>query len=182
MHSAWFKSTFVRLLKFPKIKEVRSNFCGEPILQNGWIIWSPFLYSNFKSFRDLNSSSFIRIQCILHHSEVPFPNFWNFDKLKRGGTNFWGQPILQNIWIIWSFLLYLNFKSYKDPNSSSFTRFQCILHDSGVLFSQFSNFKKLKRGDLIWGGTNPAEQLNYLALLSVFQFSKFQETKFLVIH
>ena len=37
-------------------------------------------------------------------------------------------------------------------NSSSFIAFQCILHDSGVLFSGFSNLYKLKRGDLISGG------------------------------
>ena len=33
--------------------------------------------------------------------------------------------------------LYLNFNSFKDPDSSSFIRFQCILHDSAVLFSDF---------------------------------------------
>ena len=90
MHSAWFRSTFLRVLKFLQIKE--------------------------------------------------------------GGPNFWGEPILQNVWIIWSPLLYFNFKSFLDPNSSSFIRFQCILYDSGVLLSGFSNFYKLKRGYLISGG------------------------------
>ena len=90
MHSAWFRSTFLRVLKFLQIKE--------------------------------------------------------------GGPNFWVEPILQKVWIIWSPLLYFNFKSFVDPNSLSFIRFQCILYDSGVLLSGFSNFYKLKRGNLISGG------------------------------
>ena len=72
-----------------------------------------------------------------------------FLQIKQGAPNFWGEPILQKVWIIWSLLLYLNFKGFVDPNSSSFIRFQCILHDSGVLFSESWNFYKLKRGDLI---------------------------------
>ena len=87
MHSAWFKSTFLRALKFLQIKE------------------------------------------------------W--------GLNFWGEPILQKVWIIWSSLQYFNFKSFIDPNSSSFIRFQCIVHDSGLLFWESSNFHKLKKRDLI---------------------------------
>ena len=75
-----------------------------------------------------------------------------FLEIKDGGANVWGRPILQKVWIIWSPLLYFNFKSFMDPNSSSFIRFQCILHDSGVLFSESWNFYKLKRGDLISGG------------------------------
>ena len=146
MHSAWFRSTFLRVLKSLQIKE------GEPILQKVWIIWSPILYFNFKSVLDTNSSSFIRFQCILHDSRVLFSDSSNFYKLKRGGPKFWGEPILQKVWIIWSPLLYFNFKSFLDPNSSSFIRFQCILHDSGVLFSESWNFYKLKRGDLISGG------------------------------
>ena len=49
-------------------------------------------------------------------------------------------------------LLYFNFKSFMDTISSSLIRFQSILHDSGVLFSECWNFYKLKRGDLISGG------------------------------
>ena len=90
MHSAWFRSTFLRVLKFPQIKE--------------------------------------------------------------GGPNFWGEPILQKVWIIWSLLRYFNFKGFTDPDSSSFIRFQCILHDWGVLFSESWNFYKLKKVDLISGG------------------------------
>ena len=146
MHFVWFRSTSLRVFKFLQIKEGVPNFWGEPILQNVWIIWSPLLYFNFKSFMDPNSSSFIRFQCILHDSGVLFSESWNFYKLKLGGPNFWGKPILQKVWIIWSPLLYFNFKSLMDTISSSLIRFQCILKDSGVLFSESWNFYKLKMG------------------------------------
>ena len=137
---------------FLKLKEGAQNFLGEPILQNAWIIWSPLLYFNFKNLRDPNSSSCSRFQCILHNSAVLFSVFSNFLKLKVGAQNFLGEPILLNGWIIWSPLVYFNFKNLSHPNSSSSSRFQCILHDSAVLFAVFSNFLKLKRGDLIsWG-------------------------------
>ena len=96
---------------------------------------------------DPNSSSFIRFQCILRESQVLFWESRNFYKLKTG------DPILQKVSIIWSPLLYFNFKSFMDKNSLSFIRFQCILHDSGVLFGVTLNFFKLKRGNLISGGT-----------------------------
>ena len=215
MHSTWFKSTFLGLLQFQKIKEWGPNFLGgtnsaerlnysilpllyfnfknfkdpnsssfirfqcvlhnsdvlfsdfwnfeklnngdliswgEPVLQNGWIICFPHLYFNFKSFNDPNSLSFIRFQCVLQDSDVLFKDFWNFEKLNRRDVISWGEPILLHCWIIWSPLLYFNIKSFKDPTSSSFLRFQCSMHDSGVLFSYFYNFRKLKRGDLVsWG-------------------------------
>ena len=185
MHSAWFRSTFLRVLKFLQIKEGGPNFWGEPILQKVWIIWSPLLYFNFKVFMDPNSSSFIRSQCILHHRGVLFSESWNFYKLKRGdvisGGNWFCRKsqlfgrafcisILKDLWtqrgdlvsprnqfcrkskLFGRPLLYLNFKSFVDPNSSSFIRSECILHDGGVLFWESWNFYKLKRGDLSSGG------------------------------
>ena len=86
MNSAWFRSTFRRVSKFLKIKEGGANFWGEPILQKVWIIWSPLLYFNFKSFMDPNSSSFIRSQCILHDGGVLLWESWNFYKLKTRGN------------------------------------------------------------------------------------------------
>ena len=71
-------------------------------------------------------------------------------QIKEGGPNFWGEPILQEVWFIWSPLWYYNFKSFLNPNSSSFIRFQSILYDSRVLLSWFSNLYKLKRRDLIY--------------------------------
>ena len=41
-----------------------------------------------------------------------------------------------------------------DTISASFIRFQCILHDQGVLFTESWNLNILKKGDLISGG-NP---------------------------
>ena len=214
MHSALFRSTFLRVLKFLQIKEGRHNFWGDLILLKVWIIWSPLLYFNFKSFLDPNWSSFIRFQCILHDSGVLFSESWNvyklkkgdlisggtniaenlnylfppsvyfnfrsfmdpqffsfirsqcillysgvlfsesrnFYKLKSGGHNFWGDVILQKVWIIWSPLLYFNFKSFMDTNFWSFIRFQYILYDSVVLFSKSLNIYKLKSGDLISEG------------------------------
>ena len=75
-----------------------------------------------------------------------------FLQIKKGRPNFWGEPTLQNVWIIWSHLVYLDFKSFLYLNSLLFIRFQCILYDSGVLLSEFSNLYKLKRGDLTSGG------------------------------
>ena len=124
---------------------------GEPILPKVWIIWSPLLYLYFKSFMHPNSSSLIRFQCILHNSGEIFSESQNLYKLKTGGPNLWGEPILENVWIIWSPLLYFNFKSFMESNSLSFISFQCILHDAGVLFPECWNFYKLQRADLISG-------------------------------
>ena len=84
MHSAWFETTFLIVLKFPQIKDGGPKFWGKAILQNVWIIWSPVLYFNFKSFLEQKFSSFIRFQCILHDSGVLFSECWNFYKLKTG--------------------------------------------------------------------------------------------------
>ena len=75
MHFVSLSSTFVRVLKFQEIKE-------GGILQKIWIIWPSFLYFLLKSFADPNSLSFIRFQCILHDSGVPFSESWNIYKLK----------------------------------------------------------------------------------------------------
>ena len=60
------------------------------------------------------------------------------------------QALLKNSWIIWDPLMYFNFKTFKDPNSLSFIRFPGVLLDSeDFSLSDFRNFYKLKRGDLI---------------------------------
>ena len=152
MHSAWLRSTFLRVLKFLQVKEGRRNFWGEPILQKLWIIWSPHLYFNFTSFVDRNSLSFIRFQGILHDSGALFSESQNFYNLKRGDLISRGNQFCTKSELFGSPLLYLNFKSFVDPNSSSFIRSECILHDEGVLFWESWNFYKLKRGDLSSGG------------------------------
>ena len=152
MPSTWCSSTFLKFFKFYQIKEGNAISWGEPIQQNSKIIWSPLLYFNIWTLKDPNALSFIRFQCILYDSGVPFPAFWKFIKLKMGDLISWGEPILQNGWIIWSPFLHFNLSSLKDLNCLPFVRFQCVLHEALVLFSGFSNFLKLKRGDAIsWG-------------------------------
>ena len=148
LDSAWFRSTFLGVLKFLHIKKGWPNFSGEPILQKVSIICSPVLYFNLKSFMDRNSSSFVRFQCILHNSGLLLSETWNFYKLKRGdlisgGNQFFrkcelfGLPfyisILKGLWT--QFL----------RRSLDFNRF-CMIQEyfSGVL-----NFCKFKSGDLI---------------------------------
>ena len=162
MHSALFRSTFLRVLKFLQIKEWGPNFWGEPIMKK--VLFGPrfcisilkvlrvqihlhYISMHFVWFRSL----FLRVFKFLHIKEWG-PNFWGkpilqkvwviwvkFVQIKQGGSDFWVEPILQNVWIIWSSLLYFNFKSFLDPNPLSFIRFQWILHDWGVPFSDFWN-------------------------------------------
>ena len=140
MLSSWFRGTFLRVLRFIKIKYGEANFWAEAIVKKVWIFWFPLLYFSFKGFLDPNSLSFIRFQFILQDAGVIFPGSWNFYKL-----NWWNlisgvKAILQKVWFIWSTFLYFKFKSFVDPNSFSFVRFQSILHDSGVLFLESCNF------------------------------------------
>ena len=141
-------------------------------------IWSTLLYFSFKKLNDLSSSSFISFSCILHNPEVLFSDFSNFHKFKWGDLISWREPILKNDWIIWSPLLYFSFKSFRDPNSLSFIRFQCILHDSRVLFLDFLNIPKLKRGGPNFlAGNNSAQRLNYLVPILYFNFKSFKDPK-----
>ena len=73
---------------------------NQALLKNSWIIWSPLLYLYFKTFKDPNSSSFIRFPCVLYDSEDFFVSFLKFLQIKEGGPNFWGEQILQKVWII----------------------------------------------------------------------------------
>ena len=83
-----------------------------------------------------------------------FVGLLKFLQTKKGGPNFWAELILHKKWIICSPGLYFNFKSLIDQNFSWFIRFHGILHDSGVLLSEFWNFYKLKRGEKISGGND----------------------------
>ena len=57
---------------------------NQALLKNSWIIWSPLVYFNFKTFKDTNSSSFIRFPCVLCDSEDFLSASRNFYKLERG--------------------------------------------------------------------------------------------------
>ena len=114
---------------------------NQALLKNSWIIWAPLMYFNFKTFKDPNSLSFIRLPSLPYDSEDFFVRLLTFLQIKEEGRpNFWWETIPLKVWIIWSPLLYLDFENSMDPNSSWFIRFQCILHDSRVPFSGFWNF------------------------------------------
>ena len=89
--------------------------------------------------------------------------------------SWWGTNSAEGV-NYFSPVLYFNLKSFKDNNFSWFSRSQVILHDSGVVFSNFSNFNKLKRagggggGADFFGGTNSAEGQSFLFPRSAFQF------------
>ena len=61
---------FSNLKNFLKLKRVDLISWGESILQNDWIIWSSYLYLNFKTLKEPNSLAFVIFQYILHDSEV----------------------------------------------------------------------------------------------------------------
>ena len=110
MRSVWFKRAAVTRLKFLQIKDGWPDFLVKRIQE----ILVSLLYFNFKSFKDVISSSIIRFQCILLGWGVPFSYFINLYKLKRKNLISVGRgAILQKIWVIWSPLLYFNFKSFK---------------------------------------------------------------------
>ena len=142
MHSGWWRSTFLRVFNFVQVKRLGTNFWGEPNMQKVWIIWSPLL------------PKFIVFLYISKYSawlKSTFPRLLKFPQIKEGGPNFFGEPILLKVWIIWYPLLCFIFKSFVDQNSSSLSRSQFILHDWEVFFPEPFNFYKLKRGDLISG-------------------------------
>ena len=71
----------------------------------------------------------------------------------QGSTNSSVSICPQNISIILFPLLHFYFKSFLNINSSSFNRFHCIAYDSLVTLSEYSNFQKSKKWDLIPGGS-----------------------------
>ena len=152
MRFFWFKSASLRVFNFLRIKEGGPNYWGEPILQNVWIILSPLLYFNLETSMHRNSSSFIRFQSIVHEWGRLFSESWNFYKLKRGDLISGGNQFCRMSELFGPPLLYFNLKTSMHRNSSSFIRFQSIVHESGRLFSELWNLYKLKRGNLISGG------------------------------
>ena len=135
MDSAWFRSTFLWVLKFLQIKKGEPNFWEEKLFEL-FALRPPYplppppglVYLNFKSFKNLSFLSLIPLQCILVDLGVHFSGFRNFYKLKRGdlisGGGGGGGPILQRLWITLSSpLLYLNFKNSKHAFSLTFIRF-----------------------------------------------------------
>ena len=129
MYSGWFRSTFLRNLKLLQIKERVPNISEEPILQKVWIICSTLLYFNFKSFKceilrhSFDFNSFCLIQ---EYWSQTFEISTNY----RGVIKFVGENNSAESLNYLVFILCLNFKTFKDPNSWLCIRFQCVLHDS----------------------------------------------------
>ena len=128
----------------------------------------PFVFQ-FQSFLDWTIASFIKFQCILHDSGVLYSDQSNPYKLKRGNQNCWGKQFCRMSKLFGPPFYISILKVFSTQLLHSYFRFQWILHNLGVLSSELSNFYKLKRRDLISGGTNFAECLNYLVPPSVFQ-------------
>ena len=140
-----------------------------PILQNSWIIWSLLLYFNIRNLKDRNSSSFMRCECILHDSGVIFSAFWSFLKLKRGDLSSWGGNQICRTAELFGPLLYLNFRNMKDPNSLSFIRYQCIIHDSAIFFYIFWNVHKLNRGNQFFRTTELFSPSFFISVLEIWR-------------
>ena len=58
-------SCFSICFKLKRGDLISSGGGGGPILQIVWSIWSPLLYHNWETSKDLSSSSFNRFQCVL---------------------------------------------------------------------------------------------------------------------
>ena len=171
MQFVWFRSTFLRVLKFLQLKEwglisAENQFCRKSELFG---TTPPFCISISKVFWTQTFGHSLDFNAFLWFRNT-FLRFLKFLRIKQGWLNFWGGPILQNVCITWSPLLYFNFKSFMVTISSSFIIFQCKLHNLGVLFSEPWNFYKLKRGTWPLGRNNFAESVNYFVPLSVFKF------------
>ena len=81
-----------------------------------------------KNLKNEKSFSFVRFQYVLHDSEALSQSFQNFLQLTRGNLISWGRREDNSA----ERLNYL-----KDAISILLISFQCILHESGVLFSVF---------------------------------------------
>ena len=129
MHSIWFRSTSPRVLKFPQLKQ------REPILKNDWIICSPFCIWILKVSQTevLRQSLDFNASCRFRST---FLRLLKFPQIKEGGANYCENQFCRTDELLtYSPFLPFNFKSAKEPISSSFIRFQWILYDSEVLFS-----------------------------------------------
>ena len=171
MHSEWFRSNFLKVSKFLQIKQGTLISGGSQFCRKSEFFVPRFCISILKVLwtlifhHSLDSSGY----CLLQEYVLGVVNFL---QIKEGGSNFCGEPVLQKVWIIWFRLLYFNFKRFMETTSASFIRLQCILYDSGVLFSKYWNFYKLRRGSLISGGNQfcrMSELFGSLFCISIFK-------------
>ena len=132
------QKSFSDTSEFSTIKDWGINLLGEPILQKVWLICYPLLDINCKSFQDVYYSWFITFQWIFSGWGVPFRNFWIFYTLKIG-------HLTSGVGAGGGGRILFNFKTFKDLNSESFIRVQCVLYDSQKLLLDFWKVYKLKR-------------------------------------
>ena len=132
------QKSFSDTSEFSTIKDWGINLLGEPILQKVWLICYPLLDINCKSFLDVYCSWFITFQWIFSGWGVPFRNFWIFYTLKIG-------HLTSGVGAGGGGRILFNFKTFKDLNSESFIRVQCVLYDSQKLLLDFWKVYKLKR-------------------------------------
>ena len=79
-------------------------------------------------------------------SSSSFLSFSKFPLIQEGGPKFFRET---NSAKRLNYLVTPSlFQEFEWPNSATFSRAQCILHDAAVPFSNFENFFKLKSGDI----------------------------------
>ena len=84
MHSAWFRSTFLRVLKCLQIKEWGPNFWGNQFCRKSELFGPPFRIFILKVLWTENHRHSLDFNLI-------FAESWNFYKLKRGDLISWGN-------------------------------------------------------------------------------------------
>ena len=96
MHSAWFGNTFLRVLKFLKIKAGWPHFWVKQFCRKSQLFGSPFCISILNVWQ----THFLRHSLGSMHSawlRSTFCEVFKFLQIKEGGPSFWGQPILQKV-------------------------------------------------------------------------------------
>ena len=136
-------SIFQYLLKF---KTGDLNSWRKPILEKGWIIWPPFLYFNFKNFKDPSSCSFITFQCILHDPVVLFSAFQSFSSL-RGAIKFLeGDQFCRTAQLLPPPFYILAVRIWRAQILHLSLDFQSVRHDTAIFFPVFQVFFKFEKG------------------------------------
>ena len=117
---------FPEFSNFYKLKRGVLISGGNQLCRTAELFGSAFCLSVLK----VSITQFLR-HSLDFNASVWFRSFFlrgfKFPKMKEGGPNLLVEPILQNGWFILTPLLFFNFKTFKDQNSSSFITFQCIL-------------------------------------------------------
>ena len=112
MHSAWFKSSFLRVLKFLQIKEEDPISEGNQFCRKSELFGPLFCISILKVLWTQIDHLLLDFNALCMIQEYFYQSLEICTNQRGGGPNFWGERILQKVWIIWSPILYFNFKSF----------------------------------------------------------------------